>query len=44
MKWAIKDKLHFEIVTAGMFVSYLLKNIYNDIQPADNEMKEENNV
>ena len=44
MKWAVKDKLHFEILIAVIWVSNLFKNISYSNQTTNNETKTEKNA
>ena len=44
MKWAIKDKLHFEILIAVIWVSNLFQNISYSNQTTNNETKTEKNT
>ena len=44
MKWAIKDKLHFEILVAVILVSNLFQNISYSNQTTNNETKTEKNA
>ena len=44
MKWAIKDKLHFEILIAVIWVSNLFQNISYSNQTTNNETKREKNA
>ena len=44
MKWAIKDKLHFEILIAVIWVSNLFQNISYSNQTTNNETKTEKNA
>ena len=44
LKWAIKDKLHFEILITVMWVSNLFQNISYSNQTTNNETKTEKNA
>ena len=44
LKWAIKDKLHFEILKAVICVSNLFHNISYSNQTTNNETKTEKNA
>ena len=44
VKWAIKDKLHFEILIAVIWVSNIFQNISYSIQTTNNETKIEKNA
>ena len=44
LKWAIKDKLHFEILITVMWVSKLFRNISYSDQTTNNETKTEKNA
>ena len=44
LKWAIKDKLHFEILMAVIWVSNLFQNIIYSYQTTNKETKTEKNA
>ena len=44
LKWAIKDKLYFEILITVMWVSNLFQNISYNIQIFKNETKTDKNA
>ena len=44
MKWAIKDKPHFEFLIAVIWVSNLFQNISYSNQTTDNEIETEKNA
>ena len=44
MKWAVKDKLNFEILIDVIWVSRLFQNIIYNIQTSNNETKTEKNT